>query len=63
MSEDIPSPNFSNNDNSGFLQFSSTPVEGGGGGGRNFKPKWGKRNRQDNWNRFGQQHHQQQQKQ
>ena len=45
----IPSPNFSQ-DNSGFLQFSSTPIEG-----KNFKPKWGKRNRQDNWNRFGNQ--------
>lgn len=44
----IPSPNF-NQGNSDFLQFSSTPIEG-----KNFKPKWGKRNRQDNWNRFGQ---------
>ena len=46
----IPSPNFSQQDSSsGFLGFSSTPAEG-----KHFKPKWGKRNRQDNWNRFGQ---------
>ena len=45
-SNQLPSPNFG--DNQGFLQFSSTPIEG-----NNFKPKWGKRNRQDNWNRFG----------
>ena len=48
MDGGIPSPNFPQ-DNPGFLQFSSTPNEG-----KNFKPKWGKRNRQDNWNRFGQ---------
>ena len=48
MEGEIPSPNFSQG-NSGFLQFSSTPNEG-----KNFKPKWGKKNRQDNWNRFGQ---------
>ena len=46
-----------------FLSFSSStpnPGRGGGqgqgqfsGGERGFKPKWGKKNRQDNWNRFG----------
>ena len=48
MEGEIPSPNFSQ-ESSGFLQFSSTPNEG-----KSFKPKWGKKNRQDNWNRFGQ---------
>jgi hypothetical protein len=32
---------------------SSTPIQG-----KNFKPKWGKKNRQDNWNRFGRQYQQ-----
>lgn len=44
----IPSPDFDAKP-SGFLQFSSTPV-----GGKQFKPKFGKKNRQDNWKRFGQ---------
>ena len=47
MENNIPSPNFDQGSNE-FLQFSSTPIEG-----KNFKPKWGKKNRQDNWNRFG----------
>jgi len=47
MEGNIPSPNFSQS-NSDFLSFSSTPIRGG-----NFKPKWGKKNRQDNWTRFG----------
>ena len=52
MEGNLPSPNFSQGSND-FLQFSSTPIEG-----KNFKPKWGKKNRQDNWNRFGNSFHQ-----
>ena len=48
MEEHFPSPNFSN-PNTEFLAFSSTPIPGA-----NFQPKWGKKNRQENWKRFGQ---------
>eukprot|EP00092_Neocalanus_flemingeri_P051895 GFUD01060481.1.p1 GENE.GFUD01060481.1~~GFUD01060481.1.p1 ORF type:complete len:231 (+),score=84.07 GFUD01060481.1:67-759(+) len=41
----LPSPNFSNSE---FLAFSSTPIAE-----KNFKPKWGKKNRNENWKRFG----------
>jgi len=47
----LPSPNFSSPNGGGsqdFLGFSSTPIPG-----KNFKPKWGKKNRNQNWNRFG----------
>jgi len=45
----LPSPNFDAKDtNTGFIPFSSTPVHGS-----NFKPKFGKKNRVDNWTRFG----------
>ncbi|XP_023349319.1 uncharacterized protein LOC111718059 [Eurytemora carolleeae] len=48
MADDaLPSPNFDKKPE-GFIQFSSTPVHG-----NPFKPKWGKKNRQDNWTRFG----------
>ena len=48
MDDNLPSPDFSKS-STGFLGFSSTPVTE-----KQFKPKWGKKNRQDNWNRFGQ---------
>eukprot|EP00092_Neocalanus_flemingeri_P007127 GFUD01007699.1.p1 GENE.GFUD01007699.1~~GFUD01007699.1.p1 ORF type:complete len:222 (+),score=82.48 GFUD01007699.1:50-715(+) len=47
MEGNLPSPNFSNS-TSDFLPFSSTPIAE-----KNFKPKWGKKNRNENWKRFG----------
>ena len=55
----------SDSDREGFLAFSSSTPRGSpsGGGPRGFRPKWGKKNRQDNWNRFGQYNDQQQHQQ
>ena len=56
-------PGAKEGDRDGFLSFSSSTPRGSpsGGGPRGFRPKWGKKNRQDNWNRFGQYDQQQQQ--
>ena len=56
-------PGVKEGDRDGFLSFSSSTPRGSpsGSGPRGFKPKWGKKNRQDNWNRFGQYDQQQQQ--
>lgn len=51
MEGSLPSPNFTgSNDaqNPDFLGFSSTPIPG-----KDFKPKWGKKNRNQNWKGFG----------